>query len=149
MHDFELLVVADGSTDDSVACIAAVADPRLRLLRRPHTGISATMNAGLTAARGEYVARLDSDDLWRPELLAVLVPLLDARPDAAAVSGRREEVCDASHEATAESSSFATSAARTVAPISANRRCASRSWRVASSPFSRASSARSMQRKDW
>ncbi|MFN8641041.1 MAG: glycosyltransferase family A protein [Candidatus Binatia bacterium] len=64
--DLELLVVDDGSTDATPAVLAAVADPRLRCLRQGARGIGAAMNTGLRAARGGYVARLDSDDVWHP-----------------------------------------------------------------------------------
>jgi len=76
--DLELIVVDDGSTDATPALLAALPDPRLRVLRQPHRGISAAMNAGLRAARGEYLARLDSDDRWHAEMLQAAVAHLDA-----------------------------------------------------------------------
>lgn len=79
--DFELVVVDDGSTDSTSEILAAIDDSRLRCLRQEPRGIGAAMNAGLRAARGAYVARLDSDDLWHPELLEVLAAVLDAAPD--------------------------------------------------------------------
>ncbi len=83
--DFELLVVDDGSTDETAAVLANVVDPRVRVLRRDHRGVSATVNSGLREARGEYVSRLDSDDVWMPEALQVLVGVLDHRPEVGVV----------------------------------------------------------------
>jgi GT2 family glycosyltransferase len=80
--DLELIVVDDGSTDATPDVLDRVRDPRLRVIRQAHRGIDAAMNAGLRAARGEYLARNDSDDLWLPGLLATLVPALDLRRDA-------------------------------------------------------------------
>ena len=88
--DFELLVIDDGSTDATAAIVAAVVDPRVRCLREPHRGIGAAMNAGLRAARGRYVARLDSDDVWLPELLATQVAILEARPEAGVAYARAQ-----------------------------------------------------------
>ena len=74
---WELIVVDDGSTDDTTALLAGFAEPRLRVIRSEHTGNPARVrNAGLAVARGEYVAFLDDDDLWQPGKLAVQVPLL-------------------------------------------------------------------------
>ena len=69
----ELLIVDDGSTDDSMAAIEALAanDPRIRPLSVPHGGTSGALNAGVRAAAGDYIAILDSDDLALPERLAV------------------------------------------------------------------------------
>lgn len=86
--DFELIVVDDGSSDATPALLAAIADPRLRVLRQPPRGIGAAMNAGLRAARGDYVARLDSDDAWRPELLEILAAVLDADAGVDVAYGR-------------------------------------------------------------
>ncbi len=67
----EVIVVDDGSTDDTQAVLAGLADPRLRLYAHDRgRGVSAARNTGLAAARGEYLALLDSDDAWLPEKTA-------------------------------------------------------------------------------
>ncbi len=84
--DFELLVVSDGSTDESVAIARSYADPRVSIVdRRENLGLVATLNEGLTRARGEYVARQDADDVLRPTRLATQVRYLDDHHDIAAV----------------------------------------------------------------
>ncbi|MGH7467547.1 MAG: glycosyltransferase family 2 protein [Longimicrobiales bacterium] len=62
---WELIVVDDGSTDDTIGFVTGLDDPRIRLLHLAHTGNVATVrNAGARAALGEYLAFLDSDDVW-------------------------------------------------------------------------------------
>jgi glycosyltransferase involved in cell wall biosynthesis len=68
---FELIIVDDASRDDTLAYLATLADPRIRVLASDRNrGPSAARNRGLTAARGELVAFLDSDDAYRPGRLA-------------------------------------------------------------------------------
>ena len=88
--DLELIVVDDGSTDETDDLMRQIQDPRVRYTRQGHHGISAAMNAGLRAARGAYVARLDSDDVWLPMLLEVETAQLDARPEIAAVYAKAQ-----------------------------------------------------------
>lgn len=96
LTDLELLLVDDGSTDDSVAEAQAQAagDPRLVVLPVPHGGVARARNAALRAARGRYVANLDADDTTFPGRLATQVAFLEARPDHAAV-GTRALIVDA------------------------------------------------------
>ena len=77
----EAIVVDDGSTDDTPAVAASFGD-RIRYHRQENRGRAAAWNAGVALARGEYLAWLDSDDLWLPGRLARQVPMLDARPEA-------------------------------------------------------------------
>lgn len=68
----EILIVDDGSTDQTAAIAAGfcAAEPRARLLSQPNRGVAAARNRGILAAKGDYVALLDADDLWHPEKLA-------------------------------------------------------------------------------
>lgn len=73
---FEIIAVNDGSTDDSVALLEACASEkaakgRLRIVHLPHGGIVAALNAGLAAARGVFIARMDADDTAHPQRLAL------------------------------------------------------------------------------
>ena len=71
--DFEVIVVDDGSTDRSVATVEAYTDPRIRLVRCDRNrGVSPARNAGVDAARGEWIVFLDSDDELLPAALAVM-----------------------------------------------------------------------------
>ena len=69
-EDFEILVVDDGSTDDTATVVRGLGDPRLRLLTlSPNRGPAAARNAGIAAARGELISMLDSDDEFLPTFL--------------------------------------------------------------------------------
>ncbi len=78
--DLELIVVDDGSTDDTARVLRSITDPRLRVLSQANCGLPRALNAGLAQCRGEYVARQDHDDLSMPTRFAEQVAYLDAHP---------------------------------------------------------------------
>jgi len=86
LRDLELIVVDDGSTDETVELVAAFDDPRLRLHRSDRNlGIPSALNVGLELARGEYIARADHDDISLPRRLEREVAALDAGARTAVV----------------------------------------------------------------
>ncbi|HEV8584144.1 MAG TPA: glycosyltransferase [Methylomirabilota bacterium] len=84
-RNLEVVVVDDGSTDDTPARVVRVPDRRMRYVRVPHAGVSAARNAGIAVASGDLVSFLDSDDLWRPGKLALEIATLAAYPAAGGV----------------------------------------------------------------
>jgi hypothetical protein len=83
IHEWELVVVVDGATDETGAVLAAYAgEPWLRLYHNaPNAGLGAALNQATRLARGHYLAYLPSDDLYLPHHLEQLAALLDARPE--------------------------------------------------------------------
>lgn len=80
-QDFEIVVVDDGSTDNSAAVVDTFKDHRIRLIHQPNGGVSAARNAGIKEAKGEYVAFLDADDKWLVEHLENLAQLIKMYPN--------------------------------------------------------------------
>ena len=89
--DIEVIVVDDASTDDTPARVASFGN-RVRYIRhrynqdRNHAGAAATRNTGILAARGQFIAFLDGDDLWQPEKLAVQVAAAERAPHAGLIA---------------------------------------------------------------
>lgn len=84
-QDFEVIIVDNASTDDTLAVARdlALRDPRISVVPLPDNVIAKALNAGVKVARGEYIAQLDSDDEYTPQTLASMVRHLDEHPEEA------------------------------------------------------------------
>jgi glycosyltransferase involved in cell wall biosynthesis len=84
-QDFEIIIVDNASTDNTLAVAQdlAMRDPRLKVIALPDNVIARALNAGVRAARGEYIAQLDSDDEYTPQTLSAMVRHLDEHPEEA------------------------------------------------------------------
>jgi glycosyltransferase involved in cell wall biosynthesis len=95
LEDFELVIIDDGSTDGSLGILQGYAerDPRIRLTSRPNKGLSATLRELVEQARGEWIARMDADDIALPQRLERQAAYLREHPDCVIV-GTAAQVID-------------------------------------------------------
>jgi glycosyltransferase involved in cell wall biosynthesis len=89
-HPQQIVVIDDGSTDDTARLVAAYGDA-VELIRQPNGGVSSARNRGIDVARGDFIAFLDADDVWYPEKLTKQLALFAADPALGTVS------CDERH----------------------------------------------------
>lgn len=83
--DFEVVVVNDGSTDNTSEWVSQIDDPRIRLIDQTNLGLAGARNTGIREATGEYLAFLDADDLWESSKLLEQVKVLDSHPEVGVV----------------------------------------------------------------
>src|SRR5688572_23690957 len=83
----ELIIVDDGSTDDSAARLQKVKSDNIKLVNGQGKGVAAAFNVGLEHATGEYLARCDADDLYVPGRLARQLKWLETHPEFGAICG--------------------------------------------------------------
>ncbi len=108
-RDFELIVINDGSTDESEAMLRryAAADSRVRLVSRPNTGYVVALNEMIGLARGDLLARMDADDVCLPARFERQVAYMDQHPECAAC-GCRVQLIDADGDALRDMSASTT-----------------------------------------
>lgn len=80
-HNFELILVDDGCSDDTLKLVEQFDDHRIRLIRQKNRGLSGARNTGIGVSRGFYIALLDADDFWAPEKLAKHFHHLNSHPE--------------------------------------------------------------------
>ena len=100
LADLELIAVDDGSSDETPAVLRALAarDPRLKILTTPAAGIVPALQAGIAAAKGEFVARMDADDIAATERLERQVAALRADPSLALIGSAITLIDEAGHK---------------------------------------------------
>ncbi len=84
----EVIVVDDGSTDDTAVVAHSFTDPRVRYVYKQNGGLSSARNEGLRHAQGQTISYLDSDDCFLPEKLSILMGEMEAHPDVGLVAGQ-------------------------------------------------------------
>lgn len=80
IDDFEVIVVDDGSTDDTAAKVMSLDDARLKLVRQANRGLAGARNSGIRAAQGKYIGFLDGDDMWLPQKARCHLDLMESDP---------------------------------------------------------------------
>ena len=81
--DYEVIVVDDGSKDNSLALARRFESDRVRVIPQENQGVSAARNTGILNANGEFICFLDADDEWRPDYLATIDSLTERYPESA------------------------------------------------------------------
>jgi glycosyltransferase involved in cell wall biosynthesis len=94
VDDLEVIVVDDGSTDNTFDVVRSYEDPRLRILRQENAGHAGARNAGIGHTTGKYVAFVDADDLWLPRKLEAQLAFLRGHPDVRALHSAAIHVDD-------------------------------------------------------
>ena len=92
--DFEFLIIDDNSTDDTLRIIHSYNDKRIKLVNGPQKGLSAALNFGIKLAQGEYIARMDADDISLPHRFEKQVRYLDTHPEVSLLGTWQEHFGD-------------------------------------------------------
>ena len=83
LADIEIVVIDDGSTDDTVSVVRQIDDSRIRLMSYPNQGLAASRNRGIQQSQCEFISFIDADDLWTPDKLRDQLAVLRPNPSAA------------------------------------------------------------------
>lgn len=89
-NDFELIIVNDGSTDNSANIVSRFDDPRIILINQKNAGVSAARNHGLRIAKGNYISLLDADDTWHSGFLEAMFKLTQQYPQESVFGAAQE-----------------------------------------------------------